>query len=90
VSDTVQTATQKIGDAIEAGRQPGATLDKLFRMDARSPAACRPGRISPGMDGRAKQVVARLAAFGAVCARGLLLPSDGRRPRIAGSLGSGV
>lgn len=29
VSDTVRVTTRTIGDAIEAGRQPGAPLDRL-------------------------------------------------------------
>jgi hypothetical protein len=37
VSDTVQTATQKIGVAIEAGRQPGAPLDKLSEWTRDAP-----------------------------------------------------
>jgi hypothetical protein len=37
VSDTVTARTQKIGDVIEAGRQPGAPLDQLAEWTRDAP-----------------------------------------------------
>jgi hypothetical protein len=37
VSDTVRVTTQTIGNAIEAGRQPGAPLDRLAEWAREAP-----------------------------------------------------
>jgi hypothetical protein len=37
VSDTVQSTTRKVADAIEAGRQPGAPLDQLAEWTRDAP-----------------------------------------------------
>jgi ElaB/YqjD/DUF883 family membrane-anchored ribosome-binding protein len=37
VSDTVRVTTRTIGDAIEAGRQPGAPLDRLAEWAREAP-----------------------------------------------------
>jgi hypothetical protein len=37
VSDTVTATTRKIGDVIEAGRQPGAPLDQLAEWTRDAP-----------------------------------------------------
>jgi ElaB/YqjD/DUF883 family membrane-anchored ribosome-binding protein len=37
VADTVQATTQSVGDAIEAGRRPGAPLDRLAEWTREAP-----------------------------------------------------
>jgi hypothetical protein len=72
-ADTVKVTTQRLGEAIDAGRRPGAIGNRLAKLGPRGATARTGGRI-PGWCGAwSAQIVLRprlTTSMDAACARG--------------------